>query len=71
MADSEDELYYLQPGFNLNSLTVPKLRGILVQHDIGWSSASKKAELIQLIEDEILPKAKKLLKERDHVRNAE
>lgn len=68
MADSEDELYYLQPGFNLNSLTIPKLRGILVQHDIGWSSASKKAELIQLIEDGILPKAKKLLKERDRIR---
>jgi hypothetical protein len=68
MADSEDELYYLQPGFNLNSLTIPKLRGILVQHDISWSSASKKAELIQIIEDEILPKAKKLLKERDRIR---
>lgn len=70
MADSDDELYYLQPGFNLNSLTIPKIRGILVQHDIGWSSSAKKAELIELVEDQILPKAKKLLKERDRIRRS-
>lgn len=68
MAESEDELYYLQPDFNLTSLTIPKLRGILVQHDISWSSSAKKAELVQLVEDEILPKAKKLLRERERVR---
>lgn len=68
MADSDDELYYLQPDFNLNSLTIPKLRGILVQHDVAWSSSAKKAELVDLIQTEILPKAKKLLRERDRVR---
>jgi transcriptional regulator NrdR family protein len=67
MAD-EDELYYLQPGYKVGSLTMPKLRGILTQHDVSYPSAAKKAELVSLVEAEILPNAKKLLRERDRIR---
>ncbi|KAJ5089801.1 hypothetical protein N7532_008485 [Penicillium argentinense] len=48
-----DELDYLQSDFDLNSLTVPRLRSIL---------------LIRILEDEVLPQAKKLLRDRERVR---
>ncbi|RMZ83167.1 hypothetical protein DV738_g1155, partial [Chaetothyriales sp. CBS 135597] len=67
MAD-DGELAYLQPGFDLNSLTVPRLRNILVQHGIPFASSAKKAQIIEIIETDLLPKAKKLLRERDRVR---
>ena len=64
----EDDLYYLQPGYDLNSLTVPRLRNILVMHDIAFPGSAKKAQLVDIVEGELLPKAKKLLRERDRVR---
>lgn len=67
MAD-EDDLNYLQPGFDLNSLTVPKLRNILVEHNVSYPSSAKKSQLVEYVESEILPKAKKLLRQRDRVR---
>lgn len=67
MAD-QDDLYYLQPGFDLNTLTVPRLRQILVAHDIGYPSSSKKADLIDVVTTELLPQARKLLRERDRMR---
>lgn len=67
MAD-QDELYYLQPGFDLNTLTVPRLRQILVAHDISYPSSSKKADLVDVVSTELLPQARKLLRERDRVR---
>jgi Man1-Src1p-C-terminal domain/HeH/LEM domain len=64
MASSDDELAYLKPGFELSSLTVPKLRSILVSHDISYPSSAKKPQLIQLVEDQVLPQARKLLNAR-------
>lgn len=64
MVVSEDELAYLQPGFALTSLTVPKLRSILVSHDISYPSSAKKPQLIQLIEDQVLPQSRKILNAR-------
>lgn len=64
MAASDDELVYLQPGFALSSLTVPKLRSILVSHDISYPSSAKKPQLIQLIEDQVLPQSRKILNAR-------
>jgi hypothetical protein len=64
----EDELYYLQPGFNANSLTIPKLRGILTQHDVDYPSAAKKADLVEVFESDLLPQAKKLLRQQERVR---
>ena len=61
---SDDELSYLQPGFDLSTLTVPRLRAILVSHDIPYPSSAKKPQLIQLLTDEVLPRSRKLLSAR-------
>jgi hypothetical protein len=61
---SDDELFYLQPGFDLNSLTVPRLREILVRHDIAYTGSAKKPQLIQIVTDDLLPRSKKLLAQR-------
>lgn len=63
-----DELEYLHPDFDLNSLTVPRLRSILVSHDVPYPASAKKAQLIGILEDEVLPQARKLLRDRDTVR---
>ncbi|KAJ9608312.1 inner nuclear membrane protein enriched at telomere/subtelomere region [Cladophialophora chaetospira] len=67
MAD-EDELYYLQPGFDLNSLTVPRIRSILVAQNINYPSSAKKGQLLEIIETELLPKRDKLLRAQARVR---
>ncbi|KAL4787285.1 Man1-Src1p-C-terminal domain-containing protein [Aspergillus varians] len=63
-----DEYDYLSSDFDLNSLTVPRLRSILVNHDVTYPASAKKAQLIRILEDEVLPQAKKLLRERERVR---
>ncbi|KAL4997926.1 Man1-Src1p-C-terminal domain-containing protein [Aspergillus recurvatus] len=63
-----DDLDYLSPDFDLNSLTVPRLRSILVSHDVPYPASAKKAQLIRIFEDEVLPQARKLLRERERVR---
>ncbi|RAK77352.1 putative sister chromatid separation protein (Src1) [Aspergillus fijiensis CBS 313.89] len=63
-----DGLDYLAPDFDLNSLTVPRLRSILVSHDVPYPASAKKAQLISILETEVLPQAKKLLRERERVR---
>ncbi|KAL4810891.1 Man1-Src1p-C-terminal domain-containing protein [Aspergillus unguis] len=63
-----DEYDYLSPDFDPNSLTVPRLRSILVSHDVTYPASAKKAQLIRILEDEVLPQAKKLLRERERVR---
>ena len=67
MAD-QDELYYLQPGFDVNTLTVPRLRSILVAHNISYPSSAKKSDLVEIVETALIPKARKLVRERDRVR---
>ncbi|KAL3492230.1 Man1-Src1p-C-terminal domain-containing protein [Aspergillus germanicus] len=63
-----DEYDYLSPDFDLNSLTVPRLRSILVSHDVTYPASAKKAQLIRILEESVLPQAKKLLRERERVR---
>ncbi|KAF9889251.1 inner nuclear membrane protein enriched at telomere/subtelomere region [Aspergillus nanangensis] len=63
-----DELDYLSADFDLNSLTVPRLRSILVSHDISYPASAKKAQLIRILEEEVLPQAKNLLRERERVK---
>ncbi|KKZ64851.1 hypothetical protein EMCG_09228 [[Emmonsia] crescens] len=67
-SDSNNELAYLSPDFDLTSLTVPRIRSILVNHDVSYPASAKKAQLIEIMQNEVLPKAKKLLRERDRVR---
>ena len=44
---------YLDEGFDLNSLTVPILRGILFHHDITLPDRIRKTELVKLFRQEI------------------
>lgn len=59
-----DDLDYLEPGFDPNSLTVPKLRNVLVTHDVTYPSNAKKPQLVQLFNEEVIPQARKLLSAR-------
>lgn len=59
MVDRDD---YIREGFDPNSLTMPKLRNILVEHQVPFSSAAKKAELVDTFNKYVLPKTASLRK---------
>ena len=62
MASSFDpDLDYLRPGFDPSSLTVPRLRNILVEHQIGFTASAKKPQLIETFTRELVPQAPKIL----------
>ncbi|KAI2613558.1 Man1-Src1p-C-terminal domain-containing protein [Hypoxylon fragiforme] len=63
MSDTES-LDYLQPGFDAKTLTVPRLRSILVAHNVPYSSSAKKAQLVDLFNQHIVPQSKKILAAR-------
>ncbi|KAI1465643.1 Man1-Src1p-C-terminal domain-containing protein [Daldinia caldariorum] len=63
MSDSES-LDYLQPGFDAKTLTVPRLRSILVAHNIPYTSSAKKAQLIELFNEQVVPQSKQILAAR-------
>ncbi|EXJ72694.1 uncharacterized protein A1O5_03841 [Cladophialophora psammophila CBS 110553] len=64
----EDDLYYLQSGFDLNSLTIPRIRSILVAQNVHYPSSAKKGRLLEILENEILPQREKLLRAQARVR---
>lgn len=66
----EPETDYLQPDFDPNSLTIPKLRGILVAHEITYPSAAKKGQLVDIFEQEITPQAKRILSARSKTKRS-
>ena len=55
---------YLQDGFEPSSLTVPRLRSILVAHAIPYPSGAKKPQLIEIFNDNVVPQARKILAQR-------
>ncbi|KAG6055905.1 hypothetical protein E4U17_002636 [Claviceps sp. LM77 group G4] len=57
MADIDE---YLQVGFDPRNVTVPRLRSILVTHNIDYPSTAKKGELVELVNTHVLPHASKL-----------
>lgn len=59
-----DELDYLQPGFDPSSLTMPRIRSILVTHNVEYPSNAKKAQLVEIFNHELIPQARKILHER-------
>ena len=61
MSAELDELDYLSPSFDPASLTVPKLRKILLTHEVEYPSSAKKPQLIQLFNENVVPQAKKIL----------
>ncbi|KAI8201148.1 hypothetical protein K4K54_001995 [Colletotrichum sp. SAR 10_86] len=52
-----DDISYLHPSFNPRSLTIPKLRNMLATHEVNYTKAKNKSELIELFESNIVPKA--------------
>jgi Man1-Src1p-C-terminal domain/HeH/LEM domain len=67
MSDTES-LDYLQTGFDPSSLTVPRLRSILVSYGIEYPSSAKKPQLIQIFTDKVLPQGRKILAARARAR---
>ncbi|KAB5551225.1 Man1-Src1p-C-terminal domain-containing protein [Coniochaeta sp. 2T2.1] len=67
MSDSES-VEYLQTGFDPKSLTVPRLRSILVAHNVQYPSTAKKPQLIDLFNEHVVPQSKKILAARARVK---
>jgi len=63
MSESES-IEYLQPGFDPKSLTIPRLRSILVAHNVSYSSSAKKGQLIDIFNEKIVPQSEKILAAR-------
>ncbi len=63
-----DDMEYLQPSFDPASVTMPRLRNILMTHDIQYPASAKKIQLIDIFNQELKPKARRLLAARDKVR---
>lgn len=61
---SDSEVDYLQPGFEPKSLTMPRLRSILVAHNVSYPASAKKAQLIEIFNENVLPQARKILAQR-------
>lgn len=59
MADED----YLQDGFDPRSVTVPRLRSILVTHNVNFGNA-KKPQLVALVEEHVLPQVPRLREQR-------
>ena len=55
---------YLSPTFDPSSFTVPRLRSILIEHDINFPSSAKKAQLVQLFADRVTPQADEIRRSR-------
>ena len=68
MASSEDDLAYLSPSFDPASLTMPRLRNILMSNDIPYPASAKRQQLVDIYAQELKPKARKILAARDRVR---
>ncbi|AEO65842.1 uncharacterized protein THITE_2113354 [Thermothielavioides terrestris NRRL 8126] len=63
MSDTES-VDYLQADFDPWSLTVPRLRSILVTHNIQYPSQAKKPQLVDLFNEHVLPQSKQILATR-------
>lgn len=69
MASTPDpEMEYLSPTFDPASLTVPRLRSILVEHDIHYPASAKKSQLVDIFTNQLVPKSRKILAARSRIR---
>ncbi|GAB1311131.1 inner nuclear membrane protein enriched at [Madurella fahalii] len=65
MSDYDSEsVDYLQADFDPWSLTVPRLRSILVTHNVQYPSQAKKPQLVELFTEHVVPQSKQLLATR-------
>ncbi|KAJ9142198.1 Inner nuclear membrane protein SRC1 [Pleurostoma richardsiae] len=63
MSDTES-VDYLQNGFDPWSLTVPRLRSILVTYNISYPASAKKQQLVDIFNEQVVPQSKKILTQR-------
>ena len=63
----DDNLFYLRPGFSLDTLTVSQLRAILVAHNFSYASSANKAQLVDQVESDVVPRAEEILRTRDRL----
>lgn len=63
-----DDFDYLQPSFEPSSVTMPVLRNILMSNSIYYPASAKKADLVDIFNQRLKPKTRKLLAAREHVR---
>ena len=66
MSDNESE--YLAPGFDPSSLTVARLRNILLTNRIAYPASAKKSQLVDLFNEQIAPRTGRLRAARARVR---
>jgi hypothetical protein len=55
-----DDQAYLAPDFDPAALTVPRLRSILVAHNVTYPSSAKKGQLVDIFNEHVLPQARKI-----------
>lgn len=67
-SSSDNEMEYLSPSFDPSSLTVPRLRAVLVSHDISYPASAKKAQLIDIFTQELVPRSRKILAARSRIK---
>ena len=61
---TDDELEYLSPSFDPSKLTVPRIRAIFVSHDIPYPASAKKPQLIEIFNQQLVPKSRRILAAR-------
>ncbi|KAL8707518.1 MAG: hypothetical protein Q9220_007460 [cf. Caloplaca sp. 1 TL-2023] len=59
---------YLSPSFDPATLTVPRLRSILLSHDVAYPASAKKSQLIELFNKQLVPRSRKILAARSRIR---
>ena len=67
-SDLDADMEYLSPKFDPASLTVPRLRSILVSHDIKYPASAKKSQLIEIFNNELVPRSRKILAAQSRIR---
>lgn len=67
---SDTEVDYLQPEFEPASVTIPRLRSILVSQNVSYPATAKKAQLVEIFNDTVAPRAKKLLAQRQKAKRS-
>lgn len=70
MASTPDDYDYLEPSFDPSSLTVPKLRSILLQYGVTYPSSAKKPQLIELFNQHVALQAAKILKSQSRTKRS-
>ncbi|KAI9661276.1 MAG: inner nuclear membrane protein enriched at telomere/subtelomere region [Bathelium mastoideum] len=65
-----DDMDYLAQDFDPATLTVPRLRSILVAHNVNYPSSAKKPQLIEIFNENVAPQARKLLREQSRIKRS-